>query len=105
MSVLELSDQTATEVTSKDLVLVDCWASWCGPCKAFAPTFEEVATSYKDKGVFCKINVEDNPEFPTKHAIRGIPTILAFKNGQVVDRKVGALSKDGLCDWIDSLLS
>ena len=80
-------------------VLVDFWAEWCGPCKQFGPVFEDV--SNKVGGVvFAKVNIDENPEAPTKYGVRGIPTLLMFKNGEVAAMKVGNTSKGDFEDWI-----
>ena len=83
-------------------VLVDFWAPWCGPCQAFAPTFEEVAENYGNKVAFAKINIDDSPETPSKYGVMSIPTLLLIKNGQVKATKMGALSKSQLVAFIDS---
>jgi len=83
-------------------VLVDYWAEWCGPCKAIAPTLEEVAKEYSGKLKVTKVNVDENQEIPRKYGIRGIPTLMLFKNGNIEATKVGALSKSQLTAFLDS---
>ena len=82
-------------------VLVDYWAEWCGPCKMIAPILDEVATTYKGKLTIAKMNVDENREIPAKFGIRGIPTLMLFKNGELAVSKVGALSKSQLIAFID----
>ena len=83
-------------------VLVDYWAEWCGPCKAIAPVLNEVAKEYSGKLKVAKVNVDENQETPRKYGIRGIPTLMLFKNGNVEAQKVGALSKSQLTAFLDS---
>ena len=83
-------------------VMVDFWAEWCGPCKSIAPIIEELAREYEGKIKICKLNIDESPETPTKFSVRGIPTLLLFKNGAVVSQKVGAAAKSQLSAWIDS---
>ena len=91
------------DVLKSDLpVLVDFWAEWCGPCKMVAPILEEIGKDYAGKLVVAKINVDENTNVPAKHGIRGIPTMILFKNGAVVAQKVGAAAKSQLTAWIDS---
>ena len=85
-------------------VLVDYWAEWCGPCKMIAPILDEVAGDYKGRLIVAKLNVDENQTTPAKYGIRGIPTLMLFKNGAVVGTKVGALSKSQLTAFIDSNL-
>ena len=83
-------------------VLVDFWAAWCGPCKMIAPILDELAADYEGKVSIVKVNVDENQESPAKFGIRGIPTLLLFKNGAVAATKVGALSKSQLKDFLDA---
>lgn len=83
-------------------VLVDFWAEWCGPCKMIAPILNDVAQEYAGKVTIAKVNIDHNPDTPPKFQIRGIPTLLLFKNGQVAATKVGALSKTQLKEFLDS---
>ena len=85
-------------------VLVDYWAEWCGPCKQIAPVLEELAESYGGKLKVAKMDVDANQEIPAKHNIRGIPTLMLFKGGQVVATKVGAMNKSQLTAFLDSHL-
>ena len=86
-------------------VLVDYWAEWCGPCKMIAPILDEVSQSYKDKLQIAKMNVDENREIPAKFGIRGIPTLMLFKDGQLAATKVGAMSKSQLTAFIDQQLA
>jgi len=86
-------------------VLVDYWAEWCGPCKMIAPILDEVSASYQGKLQIAKMNVDDNREIPAKYGIRGIPTLMLFKSGQLAATKVGALSKAQLIAFIDQQLA
>lgn len=93
------------EVLKSDVaVLVDYWAEWCGPCKMIAPILEEVAKEYDGRLKVCKLNIDENSETPPKFGIRGIPTLMLFKGGNVEATKVGALSKSQLSAFIDSNL-
>ncbi len=85
-------------------VLVDYWAEWCGPCKMIAPILDDLSSEYNGKLQIAKMNVDENSETPAKYGIRGIPTLMLFKNGSVVATKVGALSKSQLAAFIDSHL-
>lgn len=85
-------------------VLVDYWAEWCGPCKMIAPVLEEVADEYADQLDVAKLNIDDNPNTPPKFGIRGIPTLMMFRGGEVVATKVGALSKTQLIEFIQGNL-
>ena len=83
-------------------VLVDYWAEWCVPCKAIAPILDELAKDYEGKVNIAKLNIDNNQNTPAKYGIRGIPTLMLFKNGNVIDTKVGALSKSQLVAFLDS---
>lgn len=83
-------------------VLVDFWAEWCGPCKMLSPILDQVSKDYEGKVKIVKMNVDENPKTPSAHGIRGIPTMMLFKGGKLVDTKVGVLQKDVLSSWIDS---
>lgn len=85
-------------------VLVDYWAEWCGPCKMIAPILDEISADYAGKMAIAKLNIDENPDTPPKYGIRGIPTLMLFKNGSVQATKVGALSKSQLTAFIDSNL-
>ena len=85
-------------------VIVDFWAAWCGPCKMMEPVYEEAAEEYDGKMKFAKVNVDENPEAPAKYGVRGIPTIIIYKDGNVAATKVGALTKSQLTAFIDENL-
>jgi thioredoxin 1 len=85
-------------------VLLDFWAEWCGPCKMIAPMLDEIADEYKTKVTIAKINIDDNPRTPQRFNVRGIPTLILFKNGQVEGQKVGALRKADLAAFLESKL-
>ena len=94
----------ADVLNSSQPVLVDYWAEWCGPCKMIAPILDEVATSYEGKLHIAKMNVDENRDIPAKFGIRGIPTLMIFKNGELAATKVGAMSKSQLTAFIDQQL-
>jgi thioredoxin 1 len=81
-------------------VLVDFWAEWCGPCKMIAPALDEIAQQFAGKITIAKVNIDENPSTPAKYGVRGIPTLIIFKNGQVATQKIGALPKSKLVEWV-----
>ena len=98
--------QFEQEVLKAELpVLVDFWAEWCGPCKIISPILEELAQDYGDKLKICKVDIEENNETPAKYGVRGIPTLLLFKAGEIVETQVGALSKSQLADIVSPHIS
>ncbi len=105
-NTIAVSDQTfKTDVLEADgPVLVDFWAEWCGPCKMIGPALEEIAAELKGKVTVAKVNIDDNPMTPTNYAVRGIPTLILFKNGKPTDTKVGALPKSQLKAWVQGAL-
>ncbi|MFL2504806.1 MAG: thioredoxin [Gammaproteobacteria bacterium TMED180] len=102
--IQHVSDDSFEEevLSSKTPVLVDYWAEWCGPCKVIAPVLEEIAKEYDGKMKVCKLDIDANEATPPKYGIRGIPTLMIFKDGNVEATKVGALSKSQLTEFLDS---
>ena len=90
---------------SESLTLVDFWAEWCGPCKMIGPALEEISEEMKNDIRITKLNIDENPSTPQQYGVRGIPTLLLFKNGEVVAEKIGALSKTKLTEWISENIS
>ena len=103
---LEATDANfqAEILDSGKVALVDFWAAWCGPCKVLAPTIEQLASDYDGKAVIAKVDVDDNPATAAKYGIRSIPSLLIFKNGQVIDQMVGALPKNEIAKKLDKHL-
>ena len=99
------ADNFETEVIqSAQPVLVDFWAEWCGPCKQIAPALDEIGEELSGKMTLAKVNIDDNPESPSKYGVRGIPTLILFKGGEVAATKVGALPKSKLKEWVESVI-
>ena len=107
MATLQTSDSNfENDVIGSDVpTLVDFWAEWCGPCKQIGPILEEISDEIKDVINIYKINIDNNPEIPQKFGVRGIPTLMFFNDGKLVDTKVGSLSKSSLNEWIESNLN
>ena len=105
MATNKTSDSTFQDDISSqsNLVLVDFWAEWCGPCKQISPILEEIANEKENLNIL-KLNIDENPATPQKYNVRGIPTLMLFKDGKLIDTKVGSLPKSSLINWIDSYL-
>lgn len=86
-------------------ILVDFWAEWCGPCKQLSPILDEIATEMTGKVTVAKVNIDQNPDTPQKYGVRGIPTLILFKDGQAVATKVGSMPKSKLVEWIESVVA
>ncbi|MBU0725151.1 MAG: thioredoxin TrxA [Alphaproteobacteria bacterium] len=104
MSMTKVTDSSfETDVLNADKpVVVDFWAEWCGPCKMISPILDELAGEMGDKVTIAKLNIDENPSTPQKYGVRGIPTLMLFKNGQVAATKIGALPKSALFQWVES---
>ncbi len=104
MAQKTVSDQSfqSDVLDSKTPVVVDFWAEWCGPCRMIAPSLEELASEYDGKITVAKMNIDENPQTPTRYGVRGIPTLMIFRNGQVAATKIGALPKTKIKEWIDA---
>lgn len=105
-NILQVTDDNFEEAVlkSKQPVLVDYWAEWCGPCKMLAPILDDIAADYEGRLTVAKLNIDDNPKTPQHYAVRGIPTLMLFKDGEVEASKVGAVSKTELSDWLNNNL-
>jgi len=102
---IELTADNFEATVAEGVALVDFWAPWCGPCRMIAPVIEELAEDYAGKAKICKVNTDEEQDIAVKFGIRSIPTILFFKDGEMVDQMVGAASKQAFADKIDSLLA
>jgi thioredoxin 1 len=103
MTIMKTSDDSfEVDVLKADVpVVVDFWAEWCGPCKIIAPHLEELANDKGEQIRIAKVNIDDNPLTPTRYGVRGIPTLMLFKNGEIAATKVGALPKSKLYEWVE----
>lgn len=103
MSSVAVNDESFdNEVLQSDKpVIVDFWAEWCGPCKQLSPVVDELAEDMKDSVKVVKVNIDEAPEAPTKYGVRGVPTLMIFKDGQVIDTRVGGMPKSQLQQWIE----
>lgn len=105
METLEITDDNFNEVLKTDKpVLIDFWAEWCGPCKMIGPIVNELANEYEGKAVIGKVNVDENPNTAAQFGIRSIPTLLVFKDGEIVDKQIGAVPKAVLAGKLDAQL-
>ncbi len=106
MSATQVTDSSfeADVLNAEGPVLVDFWAEWCAPCKQIAPILEEVAAELEGSLTIAKVNIDENPQTPSKYGVRGIPTLILFKGGQVVGTKVGTVPKSALLEWVQSTL-
>jgi len=105
-SIVHTSDATFDKdvLKSEKPVLLDFWAEWCGPCKMIAPFLDDLATDMEGRVTVAKVNIDENPQIPRKYGVRGIPTMILFKGGQVAATKIGALPKSKLYEWVESVL-
>ncbi len=105
MSLTQVTDSSfeTAVLKAEGVVLVDFWAEWCAPCKQIAPLLEDLANDMNGRVIVAKLNIDDNPDTPYKYGVRGIPTLILFKDGQVAATKVGPLPKGKLYEWVESV--
>jgi thioredoxin 1 len=103
--VKTLTDSNFDETTKQGVVLVDLWAEWCGPCRRLAPTIDALASDYDGRVTVAKLDVDENPNIPSRYMVRGIPTMLIFKNGQLADTIVGLAGKEDIAKKLDQQLA
>jgi thioredoxin 1 len=103
MATVKISDDSfeSDVLKAEKPVLVDYWAEWCGPCKQIAPALEEIASELGDKVTIAKLNIDDNPMAPGKYGVRGVPTLMLFKNGKVAATRVGVMPKSKIIEWLN----
>lgn len=101
---IELTNENFDATTSEGVAMVDFWAPWCGPCRMIAPVIEELAEDFDGKAKICKVNTDEQQDIAIKYGIRSIPTILFFKNGEMIDQMVGAASKDTFAEKLNALI-
>lgn len=107
MKIINIEDNQFEDkvINSQEIILCDFWAEWCGPCKQISPVLEELAVDLEDKLQVVKINIDQNPEIPSKYGIMSIPTLLLFKRGKVIGTQIGLQSKDELKNWINEKIN